>query len=238
LCPSSAPSRQDEAHPRWSKPSEAGGILGPRSHDDGCRSAISVIEAVRKTREVGRRGRWNRARRRDRPGLHSRGRAVHRESRDELATIEICRRYSVPMICGALTPTEVVAAWSAGADVVKIFPCGAVGGASYIKALKRPSLRSRSCPRAACPSRPRGFHQGRIVRPGCGERSHRPQGDRGGGLEHPRHHGFRKGPRVRDGWCRKREPLLSSERRIVAVAGLATAPLPTVPLGASSRGWL
>ncbi|MBP9946121.1 MAG: 2-dehydro-3-deoxyphosphogluconate aldolase, partial [Vicinamibacteria bacterium] len=38
-----------------------------------------------------------------------------------LATIEICRRYSVPMICGALTPTEVVAAWSAGADVVKIF---------------------------------------------------------------------------------------------------------------------
>lgn len=55
-----------------------------------------------------------------------------------LATIEICRRYSVPMICGALTPTEVVTAWSAGADVVKIFPCGAVGGASYIKALKAP----------------------------------------------------------------------------------------------------
>lgn len=55
-----------------------------------------------------------------------------------LATIEICRRYSVPMICGALTPTEVVAAWSAGADVVKIFPCGALGGASYIKALKAP----------------------------------------------------------------------------------------------------
>lgn len=55
-----------------------------------------------------------------------------------VATIEICRRYSVPVICGALTPTEVVAAWSAGADVVKIFPCGAVGGASYIKALKAP----------------------------------------------------------------------------------------------------
>ncbi|MBX7186836.1 MAG: bifunctional 4-hydroxy-2-oxoglutarate aldolase/2-dehydro-3-deoxy-phosphogluconate aldolase [Vicinamibacteria bacterium] len=55
-----------------------------------------------------------------------------------VATIEICRRYSVPVMCGALTPTEVVAAWSAGADVVKIFPCGAVGGASYIKALKAP----------------------------------------------------------------------------------------------------
>ena len=38
----------------------------------------------------------------------------------------------------ALTPTEVVAAWSAGADVVKIFPCGALGGASYIKSLKAP----------------------------------------------------------------------------------------------------
>ena len=55
-----------------------------------------------------------------------------------VATIEICRRYSVPVIAGALTPTEVVNAWSAGADVVKIFPCGAVGGASYIKALKAP----------------------------------------------------------------------------------------------------
>jgi 2-dehydro-3-deoxyphosphogluconate aldolase/(4S)-4-hydroxy-2-oxoglutarate aldolase len=39
---------------------------------------------------------------------------------------------------GALTPTEVVRAWKAGADVVKVFPCGAVGGASYIKALKAP----------------------------------------------------------------------------------------------------
>lgn len=56
----------------------------------------------------------------------------------DVGTIAICRRYSVPLICGALTPTEVVAAWSAGADVVKIFPCSAVGGASYIKALKAP----------------------------------------------------------------------------------------------------
>lgn len=53
-------------------------------------------------------------------------------------TIELCRRYSVAVMPGALTPTEVVAAWSAGADVVKVFPCGAVGGASYIKALKAP----------------------------------------------------------------------------------------------------
>jgi len=54
------------------------------------------------------------------------------------ATIEICRRYSVPIMPGALTPTEVLAAWTAGADVVKVFPCGALGGASYIKSLKAP----------------------------------------------------------------------------------------------------
>jgi 2-dehydro-3-deoxyphosphogluconate aldolase/(4S)-4-hydroxy-2-oxoglutarate aldolase len=39
---------------------------------------------------------------------------------------------------GALTPTEVVRAWRAGADLVKVFPCSAVGGASYIKALRAP----------------------------------------------------------------------------------------------------
>lgn len=41
-------------------------------------------------------------------------------------------------IPGALTPTEVVTAWNAGADYVKIFPCSAVGGPSYLKALKAP----------------------------------------------------------------------------------------------------
>src|SRR4029453_386331 len=55
-----------------------------------------------------------------------------------LATIEMCRRYSVPIMPGALTPTEVLAAWTAGADVGKVFPCGALGGASYIKSLKAP----------------------------------------------------------------------------------------------------
>lgn len=55
-----------------------------------------------------------------------------------LATIECCRRYSVPVLPGALTPTEVVAAWQAGADCVKVFPAGALGGASYLKALKAP----------------------------------------------------------------------------------------------------
>jgi 2-dehydro-3-deoxyphosphogluconate aldolase/(4S)-4-hydroxy-2-oxoglutarate aldolase len=55
-----------------------------------------------------------------------------------VGTIEMCRRYSIAVMPGALTPTEVVTAWDAGADVVKVFPCGAVGGAKYLKALKAP----------------------------------------------------------------------------------------------------
>lgn len=53
-------------------------------------------------------------------------------------TIEMAHRYSKPIMPGALTPTEVLAAWDAGADIVKIFPCDNVGGAKYIKALKGP----------------------------------------------------------------------------------------------------
>jgi len=53
-------------------------------------------------------------------------------------TIEMARRYSRPIFPGGLTPTEILAAWEAGADGVKVFPCSAVGGAKYIKALKAP----------------------------------------------------------------------------------------------------
>jgi 2-dehydro-3-deoxyphosphogluconate aldolase/(4S)-4-hydroxy-2-oxoglutarate aldolase len=56
----------------------------------------------------------------------------------DLDTIACCRRYSIPVMPGALTPSEVVAAWKAGADFVKVFPANAVGGPSYIKALKAP----------------------------------------------------------------------------------------------------
>ncbi len=55
-----------------------------------------------------------------------------------LPVIELARRYSKPCLPGALTPTEVVTAWQAGADLVKIFPCGPVGGPKYIRALKGP----------------------------------------------------------------------------------------------------
>src|ERR1700681_3782697 len=53
-----------------------------------------------------------------------------------LATIEMAKRYSKVITPGALTPSEVLAAWQAGGDIIKIFPCSAVGGAKYINALR------------------------------------------------------------------------------------------------------
>jgi 2-dehydro-3-deoxyphosphogluconate aldolase / (4S)-4-hydroxy-2-oxoglutarate aldolase len=55
-----------------------------------------------------------------------------------LETIAFCRQAGCAVMPGALTPTEIVQAWSAGADFVKVFPCGALGGASYIKSLRAP----------------------------------------------------------------------------------------------------
>ena len=53
-------------------------------------------------------------------------------------TIRYCNEKSIVVMPGALTPTEIVAAWNAGADFVKIFPASALGGASYLKAIKAP----------------------------------------------------------------------------------------------------
>jgi 2-dehydro-3-deoxyphosphogluconate aldolase/(4S)-4-hydroxy-2-oxoglutarate aldolase len=55
-----------------------------------------------------------------------------------VATIEMCHRYSIAVLPGALTPTEIVTAWQAGADVVKVFPASAMGGAPYLRSLKAP----------------------------------------------------------------------------------------------------
>src|SRR5258705_2143701 len=55
-----------------------------------------------------------------------------------LQTVELAVREGKLMMAGALTPTEVITAWEAGSDFVKVFPCGQVGGAKYIKALKCP----------------------------------------------------------------------------------------------------
>jgi 2-dehydro-3-deoxyphosphogluconate aldolase/(4S)-4-hydroxy-2-oxoglutarate aldolase len=56
----------------------------------------------------------------------------------DLATVKLANAAGKLIMAGALTPTEVMAAWDAGADFIKIFPCSAVGGASYIKALRGP----------------------------------------------------------------------------------------------------
>src|SRR5215213_3464950 len=55
-----------------------------------------------------------------------------------LDTIRFCKESETIVMPGALTPTEIVTAWNAGADFVKVFPAGALGGASYLKSLKAP----------------------------------------------------------------------------------------------------
>jgi 2-dehydro-3-deoxyphosphogluconate aldolase/(4S)-4-hydroxy-2-oxoglutarate aldolase len=52
--------------------------------------------------------------------------------------VQYCHAADLAVFPGALTPTEIVSAWKAGADMVKIFPCSASGGPSYLKALKAP----------------------------------------------------------------------------------------------------
>jgi 2-dehydro-3-deoxyphosphogluconate aldolase/(4S)-4-hydroxy-2-oxoglutarate aldolase len=56
----------------------------------------------------------------------------------DVETVRACHALDKPCMPGALTPTEVIAAWNAGADMVKIFPCSAMGGANYLRALKAP----------------------------------------------------------------------------------------------------
>lgn len=62
-----------------------------------------------------------------------------------LPTIELCRRYAKPVLPGALTPTEVLTAWQAGADIVKIFP-SELTGPGYLKALRGPLPQVRMMP--------------------------------------------------------------------------------------------
>jgi len=63
-----------------------------------------------------------------------------------LQTIELCKREKIVIFPGALTPTEVLTAWQAGADAVKVFPCSAVGGPKYLRALKAPLPHIRLVP--------------------------------------------------------------------------------------------
>jgi 2-dehydro-3-deoxyphosphogluconate aldolase/(4S)-4-hydroxy-2-oxoglutarate aldolase len=56
----------------------------------------------------------------------------------DLGIVEFAKQRKLTMLAGALTPTEIVTAWKAGSDFVKVFPCAQVGGDSYIRALKGP----------------------------------------------------------------------------------------------------
>jgi 2-dehydro-3-deoxyphosphogluconate aldolase/(4S)-4-hydroxy-2-oxoglutarate aldolase len=56
----------------------------------------------------------------------------------DTAMIQAAVQLGVPIVPGALSPTEIVSAWSIGASCVKVFPVQAVGGASYIKSLQGP----------------------------------------------------------------------------------------------------
>jgi 2-dehydro-3-deoxyphosphogluconate aldolase/(4S)-4-hydroxy-2-oxoglutarate aldolase len=55
-----------------------------------------------------------------------------------LDLIQLAHRYSAVVIPGAMTPTEILTAWNAGADMVKVFPSAQLGGPEYIKALRGP----------------------------------------------------------------------------------------------------
>lgn len=55
-----------------------------------------------------------------------------------LDTIKFCNEQEIVVMPGSLTPTEILSAWNAGADFVKVFPAGALGGASYLKSIKAP----------------------------------------------------------------------------------------------------
>ncbi|MBA3785715.1 MAG: bifunctional 4-hydroxy-2-oxoglutarate aldolase/2-dehydro-3-deoxy-phosphogluconate aldolase [Acidobacteria bacterium] len=54
----------------------------------------------------------------------------------DLETVSFCNENEIAVLAGALTPTEIFTAWKAGADLVKVFPVSAMGGISYLKAIK------------------------------------------------------------------------------------------------------
>ena len=56
----------------------------------------------------------------------------------DLEIVEFALKRGIVVLPGALTPSEVMAAWKAGADFVKVFPCSQVGGPDYIRTLKAP----------------------------------------------------------------------------------------------------
>jgi 2-dehydro-3-deoxyphosphogluconate aldolase/(4S)-4-hydroxy-2-oxoglutarate aldolase len=56
----------------------------------------------------------------------------------DLEIVQFALKREIVVLAGALTPSEVMAAWKAGSDFVKVFPCAQVGGPEYIRALRAP----------------------------------------------------------------------------------------------------
>ena len=95
-----------------------------------------------------------------------------------LDVIRLCRRYDKVVMPGAFTPTEVVTAWEAGADVVKIFPAD-VGGPPYLKALRGPLPQIRLMPTGGVDlSTAESFIKAGACCLGVGSSPGRPQGHR------------------------------------------------------------
>jgi 2-dehydro-3-deoxyphosphogluconate aldolase / (4S)-4-hydroxy-2-oxoglutarate aldolase len=63
-----------------------------------------------------------------------------------LETIALCKRYGKPIMAGAMTPTEMLTVWEAGADLVKVFPASSIGGPAYIRAVLAPLPQLRLVP--------------------------------------------------------------------------------------------
>ena len=76
--------------------------------------------------------------------------------------IALCRRYSKPIVCGAVTPTEALNAHEAGADFVKLFPADTLGP-TYIKALKAPLPQLQIIPTGGVTTKTAGD----FIRAGC-----------------------------------------------------------------------
>jgi len=64
----------------------------------------------------------------------------------ETARIRLCKRYGKPIMPGAFTPTEILAAWEAGGDIIKVFPASQAGGPAYLKAVLAPLPQIRLAP--------------------------------------------------------------------------------------------
>jgi 2-dehydro-3-deoxyphosphogluconate aldolase/(4S)-4-hydroxy-2-oxoglutarate aldolase len=63
-----------------------------------------------------------------------------------LETVAMCKLYGKPILAGAMTPTEMLTVWEAGADLVKVFPVSNIGGPDYIKAVLAPFPQVRLVP--------------------------------------------------------------------------------------------